>query len=118
MCTTSGVMINYKFSYDNEAYYLKWRKGNGSSYTLMLPVCRQTLELIKKYRDQDNLQGLAKRLKLDKKGRPCIKDFNPPKVHIKDINACQNYHKHPMLQKLTQPNHYKSQLSIKAAALV
>ena len=43
----TGTLCSYKFSYDDSAYYFKLtRQGEDASHTLILPVCRQTIELI------------------------------------------------------------------------
>ena len=43
----SGNLSSYKFSFDETAYYFRWTRGSeDASHTLVLPVCRQTLELI------------------------------------------------------------------------
>ena len=46
----TGNMQSFRFSYDDSAYYFKWtRQGEDASHTLILPVCRQTIELIEQY---------------------------------------------------------------------
>ena len=79
----SGVQSRYQFSFDDEAYFLKWRRGNGPQHTLILPVCRDTLGLIEEH--SHAMAGLAQRLKVERKtGRLYIKDFMPPVLDLKE----------------------------------
>lgn len=64
--TKSGQLTSYQFSYDESAYYFKMKRADeDASHTLVLPVCRQTIELIEQY--QEDMHNLAARLKLDRK---------------------------------------------------
>ena len=55
------------------------KMGVGEQLTLALPVCHQTVKLVEEY--SCNLQGLIKRLKIDKKtGNLYIKDFNKSNI--------------------------------------
>ena len=78
----TGIVTEYKFSYDCEAYYFQLQKlGLGEQLTLALPICQSTVKLIDEY--SCDMDGLIKRLKVDKKtGQLFIKNFKrPPAVN-------------------------------------
>ena len=76
-----GNRYSYNFSYDNEAYYLKKQKNDNIPIILVLPVCRQTIELFNEH--QGDMDKLAKRLFINEKsGKMYIKGFKPPEVDM------------------------------------
>ena len=72
----TGIITEYKFSYDQDAYYFQLQRlGVGEQQlTLALPVCHSIVKLVEEY--SCNMDGLVKRLKVDKKtGQLFIKNF-------------------------------------------
>jgi len=45
----TGVLITYHFSFDDTSYYLSRQKGGQVPVTLVLPLCRETLQLFKEH---------------------------------------------------------------------
>ena len=83
----TGTVTEYKFSYDCEAYYFQMERiGVGMQQTLVLPINRSTVKLVEEY--SCNMDGLIKRLKVDKKtGSLFIKDFKRPPTIAKRTHS-------------------------------
>ena len=80
---TSGVYSSYKFSFDENAYYLKCKRGGAPSHVLVLPVCREAIQLFEQY--VGNMEKLARRLIWDPRtSQYYIKGFKPPRVDMSE----------------------------------